>query len=200
MVKVISSPISPLINFGSTSISSSGVMEYTIVGNSKKMGNKIEYPFISTTTHFLSFSYAISAAFLPDISIAPKVGPILGRPCTKYGAIVRDVTYESSASETEAKNELPHISGRELQSMTLKGVAKLYGIDIKDLISELGVAVSEDTRVRDLKKYGIRPFDVKEAATRARVSPTKKIESLQEALLMLMLITLMFSWYRLCFQ
>lgn len=105
------------------------------------------------------------------------------RPCPKYGAIVRDISFFSSNSKSEEKKEeLPHISGRELQSMTLKEVAKLYGIDTKDLISELGVAVSEDTRVRDLKKYGIRPFDVKEAATRAKVSPTKKIESLPRSI------------------
>ncbi len=101
------------------------------------------------------------------------------RPCPKYGTIVKDISFFSSDPESgEKENELPHISGGQLQSMTLKEVAKLYGIDTKDLISELGVSVSEDTTVRDLKNYGIKPFDVKEAATRATTAPTKKIESL----------------------
>jgi len=43
------------------------------------------------------------------------------------------------------------------------------------------IHVSKDIKVSELKKHGIKPFDVKEAAIRAATSPTKKIESLQRS-------------------
>ena len=111
------------------------------------------------------------------------------RECPKYGTISREVVYESGTSGVSTNsevptdsgistNEVPEISGKELQSMTLEEVARFYGVDVKSLIYELGVDVSKDTTVRELKKYGIRPFDVKEAAMRAATAPTKKIENL----------------------
>ncbi len=92
------------------------------------------------------------------------------RECPKFGTIFKEVKFEGA---TSPDTELPEISGKELQSMTLEEVAKAYGVDVELLISELGVPATKDTRVKDLKKYGINPFDVKEAAVRAAKLPTQ---------------------------
>lgn len=106
----------------------------------------------------------------------PKLRVI--RDCPKYGLIVKEVGAAEGGIEKQVEGAaLPEVSGRELRSYTLEEVAELYGIEVEDLIQELGVDVAGDYLVVNLREeYGLRPYEVKEAAERVALAPTKKVE------------------------